>query len=121
MSYARFSSDDWTSDVYVYAGSDWITIVRDRHWVWGVELPPEVEFAGHSIDAWLERHRKVMSMFDSRQYGHWADLPDPGKDYFNHATPGECADNLERLASLGFHVPAGVVDDLREEQKEMDS
>lgn len=48
------------------------------------------------------------------------DLPDAGTDYV-HDSPGECADNLERLKSLGFMVPGYAIEALREEQAEADA
>jgi len=129
MSYVRFADDDWTSDVYVFedVSGGWTTYVANRHWVWDVELPPPIDLV-EDYEGWTERHQKVMAMLGDRinfgptsedsEYGHWVALPS-SDGYYNHRTPGECADHLERLASLGFHVPAGVVDDLRAEQKEM--
>ncbi len=43
------------------------------------------------------------------------DRRDAGRT-FSHATPGECADNLERLVTEGFVVPQHAIDRLRGEQ-----
>jgi hypothetical protein len=40
---------------------------------------------------------------------------------FTHETPGECADNLERLQGEGFRIPQHAIDALREEQSEMEA
>ena len=118
MSYARFSDDDWTSDVYVFAdvGGGWTTFAASQHWDWESELPEPVEMT-EDPDAWTERTNRVLAWF-GMENGHWVVLPE-ADDYYHHDTPGECADNLERLQSLGFHVPAGVVEALRAEQQEM--
>lgn len=39
---------------------------------------------------------------------------------FNDATPGECADRLERMRASGLNVPQYAIDALREEQRELE-
>lgn len=46
--------------------------------------------------------------------------PEAGES-FDDATPGECADRLERLRAKGFLVPQRAIDALREEQAGMDA
>ena len=121
MSYCRWSSDDWQCDVYVWAdvAGTWRTEVAGRRWIFN-ELPPPVELphppTEEQFRAWYDRHERVMRMRDDPKYGHWLDLPEPdGGRSHEHDTPGECADNLERLRGLGFNVPQGVIDALRDE------
>lgn len=125
MSYCRFSSDDWQCDVYVWAdiADTWRTEVAGRRWIFN-EIPPPVEFDPldeKKFRAWFDRHHKLMDMIDDPEHGHWLDLPTPeGCHSYEHDTPGECADNLERLRGLGFNVPQGAIDALRAEQEEDD-
>lgn len=120
MSYCRWSSDDYQSDLYVYGDEDggYVSYVAGRRYVLAEPLPPPVEL-GESIesrDAWVERHRKVQEII-KRSKNEVIDLPERGARFF-HETAGECADNLERLRSLGYHVPQEAIDRLREEQDE---
>lgn len=122
MSYCRWSSDDWQCDVYVWADVDggWRTEVAGRRWIFN-HLPEPVPFpddpgAEDQIRAWVERSKRVLSMHGDETHGHWLALPEPeGGRSYSHDTPGECADNLERLRAAGLNVPQDAVDELREE------
>lgn len=133
MSYCRWSSNDYTCDVYVYGsvGDFWATHVAARRWVSTTELPEPVDLVPGdeaSFKAWYERHRAVLDRHGDPDHGYWLDLvehvgPGGADDVgasFEHDTPGGCADNLQRLADLGLNVPEQVITDLREEQYELD-
>lgn len=133
MSYCRWSSDDYTCDVYVYEAADgvWATHVADRRWVNTTELPKPVELIpgdAANFTAWLERRRLVLDRHGDPVHGHWLDLvehvgPDGASDVgasFEHDSPGDCATNLQRLADLGFNAPQEVTTALRDEQVELD-
>lgn len=121
MSYCRFSSDDYQSDVYVYESAHldepvWVVHVAQRRWVFHEPLPPEVDMT-QDIDAWLRRRQEVSAQIDDTSRGHWIELPEPVEGSAHELdSPGECADLLESLAGQGFHVPEGVIDELRTEQ-----
>ncbi len=121
MSYCRWSSDDYQSDVYVWAdiAGTWRTEVAGRRWIFTAPLPPPVTIpVGRDgwAEEWVARSNAVSALLDDLDSGHWYDLPEPeGGRSYEHDTPGECADNLARLAALGFHIPAGVIEDLRTE------
>jgi len=123
MSYCRFSSDDWQSDVYAWEDIDgsWHTEVAYRHWAWDVPLPdPVATDSGDDFEAFFERMGEITRMHDVEGNGHWIDLPEPeGGRSFRHGTPGECADNLEHLRELGYQVPQNAIDALREEQEDL--
>jgi hypothetical protein len=121
MSYCRWSSDDWQCDVYVWADVDggWRTEVAGRRWVFN-ELPAPVElpmpFTNEQFLRWYGREAQVQAMRDDDAHGHWLDLPETeGGHSYRHDTPGECADNLERLRAVGLNVPQYAIDALREE------
>lgn len=128
MSYCRWSSDDYQCDAYVWAdcAGGWRTEIAHRRRVWKVELPPPVKLPigaagtlerGEWAGALFERHRVVMDLLNDE--ANWGDLehdePEGGWSYW-HKTPGECADNLERLVGLGFNVPASAIEALRSEE-----
>lgn len=116
MSYCRFSSDDWQSDVYVWAdiSGGYRVEVAARRQTWDVPLPPKVDIS--DIDAWLDRWVAVSALLRDESNWHWEDCPtDPGGNSYHHTTAGECADDLVRLRGLGFNVPQSAIDGLREE------
>lgn len=119
MSYCRFSSDDFTSDVYTYedVSGGWTTHVAGNHIVWneGVldDLPTDE----------LDRYVAVMNLMGDLLADPWenenytredVDHPDAGLR-FNDPTPGDCADRLERYKREGLNVPQYAIDSLREE------
>jgi hypothetical protein len=122
VSYCRFSSDDFRSDVYVYAdsGGGWTTNVAGNRLVFDQPLPPEVELPtnsdGERFAAWAERHRIVRSMID-RAERVYIGLPYDG-ECFNDPSPGACADRLEMLQRAGYTVPQYAIDALRDEDRE---
>ena len=144
MSYCRFSSMNWKSDVYVYADvmGGWTTHVASRKRA----IPPIPGIPIHKLPRlngkWDKELRKVV--YPNRRnritarilYGftgfwhrrvHMASLrliplrpiglAHDGES-FNDETPGECADRLERLRAMGYQVPEGAIQALREEEAE---
>ena len=114
MSYCRFSDEDFHCDVYVYESRDgYVTHVASRRHVLpdGLLPPPLPDDA--SAEEWIARHMRVMEIVSAAGMEE-IDLPEAG-DWFVHATPGGCADNLERLRAAGFRVPQYAIDALRAE------
>lgn len=119
MSYCRWSSDAFKSDLYVYehVGGYWAIHVAGSRYVGDVPTlayptdakdPAQVEAFKASYDA----QRKF---FDAGAATALINLPHAGET-FQEPTPGACADRIEELVALGYHVPAGVVEELRAEQ-----
>ena len=130
MSYCRWSSDTYQCDVYVWAdvAGTWRTEVAGRRPRLLVAPPPPVTLPVGGANtperqAWAEasteRMQAASALIAADREGEtweWLDLPEPdGGRSYEHATPGECADNLERLRSLGLNVPQYAIDSLREE------
>ena len=129
MSYCRWSSLNGYCDAYVYAdiNGGWTTHIAGRRRVAGVlsdgfdllgAIPADADHEAASvhpaIKLWTEQHRLAMAQdLDFIDIDH----PEAGNS-FNHDTPSECADNLERLQREGFIIPNSVISDLREEENE---
>lgn len=119
MSYCRFSSDDFTSDLYVYEGGEGVVIhVASRRY--GPEyveaLPAPVALDpddGVAWEAWVSRRAEV-SALGLRHELHPIGLPHDGGDLYglHHDEAAEIVDYLE---ALGYRVPAGVAALLRED------
>lgn len=128
MSYCRWSSDRGYSDVYVYEDvhGGWTTHVAE------MRRPPGAPLLAHeamcaAIDEGKSSHEAAITYQEAEKKRDAWDAENPLSKIqhdeagacFNHATPGECADNLERLRDEGFTVPSYAIDALREEQAEM--
>lgn len=143
MSYCRFSSSNWRSDVYVYehCNGGFMTHVAGCKRV--IPAIPEIplswipRFGGefsieerrtihpsrwHSAAAmffiriYMVSHRLTMlslKVIPLKVIG----LPHDG-EAFSDDTASECADRLGSLRALGYHVPQYAIDALREEASE---
>lgn len=143
MSYCRFSSDNWKSDVYAYesCGGGFITHVAGNKRIF--PPIPDIPFSWiprfggefvraerrviypsrrHSFAAgcfyriyalWHRLHMWSLSVIPSKNIG----LPHDGES-FDDDTAGECADRLESLRAIGYHVPQSAINALRAEATE---
>lgn len=115
MSYCRFSSDDFASDVYCYESvGDFFAIhVAGNRVVPAEPLPPRVELSRESIPAYMARNEEVSRILDASPHVAIG-LPHDG-DFFQEPDAAACADRLEYLRGLGYVVPQYAIDALREE------
>lgn len=117
MSYCRWSTNDFTCDIYCYESCDggWdIHIAALRHRL--RSLPPPVPFDLENLDPWFERHKKVMKMVH-RAKRYPIGLPYDGESY-NEPTAGDAAKRLIALKETGYNVPQEAIDALIEESEE---
>ena len=124
MSYCRWSSLSGFCDAYVYEDvhGGWVTHIAERRQAPGVLSDgSELFYAypkgceGHPVaEIWAQQNR-LRSEQDIELID--IDHPEAGAS-FNHSTPNECADNLERLQREGFIIPNDVIQTLRQEGKE---
>lgn len=140
MSYCRFSSDNFWSDVYVYEDvlGGWTTHVAGSRL--RIRPIPEISLSGlpdfggewdreartvkyktrwHGfmaavvLRAWMWSH--ALHMWSVRRWPRSGiGLPFDGET-FHDPTPGDCADRLEHLSLLGYRVPRHAVEALRAE------
>ena len=115
MSYCRFSSDDWTSDFYVWSEGDQGVVVQ----VAGnrpVGPIPAVDerLLFEDPAAFAAAHRIQMDFLMAAERRP-IDHPEAGSHH-RLATPGEAADLLERLGAEGLRVPRGAIASLRADQ-----
>jgi len=118
MAYARFSSDGWRSDVYVYeddAGLFNVYVAQDRIVVPDGVWPPSIKDYD-DMDKFSADMVAYMSMAHDFERKRKTE-PFSGENFIFGA-PGECADFLEELASVGHYIPDGVIESLREEEDE---
>jgi hypothetical protein len=125
VSYCRWSSMNWACDLYIYAdvSGGWTIHVAGRRRVG--PLPPEADWdlikPGHSEADMAEFMRQYRANMDAVSAAESVDIAlHHAGETFSLPDPGECADKVEELVSLGYICPDYVVADLREEQAEMD-
>jgi hypothetical protein len=120
MSYCRFSSDDFSCDVYVYVYADvaggWTTHVAGNRPVG--DIPKELPFPqpGEDVQAWLASHKAQHEWLMACERAPIG-LPHDGET-FNDPTPATCRDRLIALRALGYVVPQYAIDELDEEARE---
>lgn len=125
MSYCRFSSDNYRSDVYVYAVEDGVNIhVAGRRLARPGEVPAAPELADLDPDDAAACQRFADAINAQAQHLQSAvmvaiGLPHAG-DCYCVETPGQAAAFLRELSALGYHVPAGVADALELEQAQLE-
>lgn len=117
MSYCRWSSDNWKSDVYVYQSAEAFCIhVAGRRLVGDApEVPSPI---GTDFDDWYAAHRAQMAWMEKAERAN-IELPYAG-DSFYEATAAEAVDRLKMLQALGYHVPQYAIESLEEEIEEED-
>lgn len=109
MSYCRFSSDNWKSDVYVYESDEGYQIhVADNRIVG--DAPPLLDVFGAGFAA---RYREQMEFVNQAERVKINGVFD-GAD-FTLATLAELRDKLRELTAAGYHVPEYVFETIAEE------
>lgn len=115
MSYCRWSSDDFTSDIYCFAhcgGYFAIHVAGNR--IAPIEpLPESIPFTPPNLAAWNARRNEVRRILDASPRVAIG-LPHDGQS-FQEPDASACADRLEYLRGLGYVVPQYAIDALREE------
>lgn len=130
MSYARFSSDEWRSDVYVYDNAStggWTTHVAANRYAIDYDAlgppvpyptPEQTQAESPEFTAWVQRYKALQDAV------HHADRVPidahcAGQTYTDDS-PGACAVRLMGLRDLGYRVPQSALDRLAEEQADID-
>lgn len=122
MSYCRWSSDQFQSDIYCYESDRGYEIHIAARRAVSDQPRPARQCEGVSFDdpRWVE-----LSLADWKAISAWLDaarreeiqLPHAGETFIED-TPGECADHLRHLRELGYYVPQHAIDALDEEAAE---
>ena len=113
MSYCRFSSDNWESDVYVYA-SQWgyeCHVASNRL---TADIPPLFVWDEVSQDEWFTRyteHIEAVRLSERVPIGGTYD----GQS-FTYDTLEELREGLRGIQGAGYHVPEYVFERIEEEQ-----
>lgn len=113
VSYCRWSTDCYQSDVYVYASNDgWVTHVASRRRV-PIRPTPTAPPYNASVEEIVAYSRACDDWVRDESAWRWQDIDDPsaGESYCD-PTAEVCAMRLAVLRANGIRVPDGVIEAL---------
>ena len=114
MSYCRFSSDDWKSDVYCYAdvGGGYTThVAGNRTKINAPEIPDSL--LESDPKKWLKLHKKQMKFLEIAERED-INLPHAGET-FNDPDLKSFQERLLELKNIGYYVPDYATERIKEE------
>jgi hypothetical protein len=121
MSYCRFSSDDFQSDIYCYEsvnGGYAIYVASKRHVI--ENLPPPIENMDWNdpvkTKEWCQRHSDILKLVETAKLVKIG-LRHDG-EFFNESSPTRAAQRLVELQNIGYNVPDYAIEALLEEAEE---
>lgn len=118
MSYCRWSSDNWKSDLYVYASvGDFYSInVAANRLVGDAPEVPSILTPGLDMEEYTKAYKAQLAWLHKAERVP-IELPYAGES-FAEDTAADARDRLLMLRELGYHVPQYAIDQLDEEAKE---
>jgi len=113
MAYCRWSSNDYQCDLYCYeSDGGFVVHVAENRYVLPESLPEPVD-PTKDIAGFLDREEKVREILN-RSKLEPIGLPFDGET-FDVASFEDMVTVVEWLATAGYRVPPGLLDDLRSE------
>lgn len=124
MSYCRFSSDNWRSDVYCYenVSGAWTTHVAGSRVVGDIPREPDLaDLVNNKIspEEFANLHNVVMEWLANAKHVD-IELPCAGESFDDDGPEGMLA-RLTTLQTIGYHVPIYVFEELRSEIAALDN
>lgn len=116
MSYCRWSSDDWTCELYCYedVSGGWTTHVAGNRVVGEIPKAP-FSMLKDDPDGWLVANRKQMDFLETAKREDIG-LPYDGQS-FNDPTLEDFLERLLHLKKVGYRFPDYVLEEVRAEIK----
>jgi len=116
MSYCRFSSDDWSCDIYAYAdvsGGYTVHVAANRYVGVPKIDPLPQDFTDEQFDKWFKGNQMQLDFLETAEQVRIG-LPDDGKTY-NYPDLRDFLNALLAFQQIGYHVPQDVIDAVEEE------
>lgn len=112
MAYCRWSSDNFSCDLYIYESHDGISInVASRRMVGDV---PEIDWSSpENLHDSYRQQMKFMEIAHHEPIG----LPYDGQSFYGLSRE-DAIIFLEVLKEIGYNFPSSVIEDLKQEIKE---
>jgi len=115
MSYCRWSSDDFKSDIYCYESCDGgFEIMVAENKILG-DIPHVPFILDVSTEEYMLAYDKQSKFLKTAKHEN-LNLKHDG-ERFNEPTAKEAADRLEYLRDIGYNVPEHAIKSLREEDE----
>ena len=109
MSYCRFSSDNWKSDLYIYEGECGIYVG-----VKGIKRIGDIfPLDFNSPEALLDSYKKQMKSLDNCTIVP-INLPFAGESFWFDELESSIT-FVKQLKELGYHIRDGVIEDMKED------
>ena len=115
MSYCRWSSDDFSCDVYCYESSGGFETHVAGNRVIG-DIPKIPSFISSHPDVWLKAHKAQMAFLDTCERKPIG-LPCDGMAFTDPDLPSFLS-RLESLKQMGYIVPDWVIKSVKQDIKE---
>jgi len=117
MSYCRFSSNDWSSDIYCYESDEGFVIhVAAARKVFRDALPQSVPCDPDHLREYVARQNAILRMLETAQTVVIG-LPHDGETFVEDSAC-TAAERLEALRAMGYQVPQIAIDELTDEARE---
>lgn len=115
MSYCRFSSDDYQSDVYAYEDCEYgfVVHVARARFNFKEPIPPRVSVVEGHEKEFHERYKKISSMCDAADRVKIG-LPYDGKRFFESDLTS-LKNRLLQLSSAGYRIPDSAFEAIEQE------
>lgn len=115
MSYVRWSSDNWRSDVYAYGVTDgFVTHVASNRVVGDIPTGPSQDLIRDGqVDEWVRQYKAVMDFLDTAEREPIG-LPFDGESFYDPDLTSFLA-RLIMLRDAGYNVPDHVIADVQDE------
>lgn len=115
MSYCRFSSDNWKSDVYVYEAEAGFTVHVALSRFVG-DIPPLLPWSEKNHDAWVKSYEEQMEVVSRLPTQHIGG-PFDGKTFI-YRNLAELRIGLRGLQAAGYHIPEFVFEMIDEDEED---
>ena len=112
MSYCRFSSDNWASDIYCYESDAGFVIHVAGNRVKG-DVPVLPEFESRTLQLFTQAYEVQMAFLESAERQEIGG-PHDGESFHTSDAMG-CLSCLMMLREARYWVPQGAIDAIREE------
>jgi hypothetical protein len=121
MSYCRFSSNNFKSDIYLYDSNQGLCLHIAANRIVG-EPPAYNLMMVSKLNDYKEgsaEYKSILDEFMAAQKAHNDFMETVKREYINFEHAGqtfyfseanECAEFLRQLIALGYHVPEGVIE-----------
>ena len=112
MSYCRWSSQNWTSELYCFEGADSFVTHIAMNKIVG-DVPEEPNILNTPFREWEAAHKAAMDFMETAEH-HKIGLPHDGETFYD-PTLEEFLARLLYLKEVGYKFPDYVIEEVKQE------